>query len=718
MDTPIASGSHELCQLCRGINIVQLAATEGYPHHQTLRVWVDGAISCRLCALILYETRRNSNPDHVRGYSKVAEALEEEAFLQGHNLRLHWSKGSEMCRAMAVSSSGLSFTRGPRAEVGPGPFHLTSIEIFTDEDDPAATYGTPWWRELPRNTGCEASINLVRSWLAQCLHSHQREVVPLDTHGRALAACPTRVASTLYAAARLLLITPSHVLTIPSSEVTEPYATLSYSWGEGPQWPWGPHRIARESIDAMVRQGLCRKKLPKTISEAVCVTEKLGLRFLWVDALCILQDNKDFVIESLKMATIYAQALVNISAGHGTDSAAGLFNRCSRSQHHNFSVCIPVDFHLDGKFSRLYFCQRRESKPRWNDPALPASLNVEPDAYRAEVDRGPLAQRAWVCQERICSPRTIHFGATQLFWQCNQALRSEDNLGTVETKEPSWYPIDQWKSLFFPMDFESFTTVKNPITGEYQYSTVEDFTDDWRSAIVKVWTEDIIPKHYSHRALTKHSDKLLAIAGLAKRIWQKDASMRYVAGLWLDSSLPENLLWYASPGNRRITPYVAPSWSWASLVGRVTYHYSRHLGDNTISRCDVIDCWVATSDKTDQFSRVLDARLVLETTSLQGKAYQEGPKRKGANLVLDGLSELPVRYCYAYLDDEREDDLQVQALLLRADLESERWEVLLVRPVGGASQEFMRVGIGFITLDGREHGRTFPDLERKRWILV
>jgi hypothetical protein len=139
--------------------------------------------------------------------------------------------------------------------------------------------------------------------------------------------------------------------------------------------------------------------------------------------------------------------------------------------------------------------------------------------------------------------------------------------------------------------------------------------------------------------MTMHSDKLMAIAGLAKIIWQRDQSMRYVAGLWWVASLPSNLMWYASPGNRRITSYVAPSWSWASLVGRVEYHDAWYLGDDAISKCSVIDCRVATSDKNDQFSRVLDAELVLEKTSLQGKAYQEGPKRrKGTTLVLTAFA--------------------------------------------------------------------------------
>jgi hypothetical protein len=121
-------------------------------------------------------------------------------------------------------------------------------------------------------------------------------------------------------------------------------------------------------------------------------------------------------------------------------------------------------------------------------------------------------------------------------------------------------------------------------------------------------------------------------------------------------------------------------------------------------KCHVIDWWVATSNKNDQFSRVLNAKLVLETTSLHGRAYQEGSKCcTGATLMLDGVSELLRIWSYAILDDERDDVLQVQALLLQKDSVMMRWGVLLVRPVERGSQEFMRVGIGTLSFEGRLH---------------
>jgi hypothetical protein len=102
--------------------------------------------------------------------------------------------------------------------------------------------------------------------------------------------------------------------------------------------------------------------------------------------------------------------------------------------------------------------------------------------------------------------------------------------------------------------------------------------------------------------------------------------------------------------------------------------------------------------------------------SLQGKAYQEGSKRRtGATLMLDGVSELPRIWSYAILVDECDDDLQVQALFIHGDSVRMTWGVLLVRPTEGESQKFMRVGIGTIGFERILHlDKIYQDLEKKR----
>lgn len=113
-------------------------------------------------------------------------------------------------------------------------------------------------------------------------------------------------------------------------------------------------------------------------------------------------DKEDWLKESVKIAAIYSEALVNIAASGSAGSNAGLFNDRSRWRYHGSQALVHVESNVGGRQSSLYFFRRNADDYR-------------PDAYYDEVDEGPLAQRAWVCQERMSSPRTIHFGATQLF---------------------------------------------------------------------------------------------------------------------------------------------------------------------------------------------------------------------------------------------------------------------------------------------------------------
>ena len=66
--------------------------------------------------------------------------------------------------------------------------------------------------------------------------------------------------------------------------------------------------------------------IPKTFQDAVLITRKLGYRYLWIDSLCIIQDSaSDWQIESVKMADIYFNAVVNISADASPRSDSGIF---------------------------------------------------------------------------------------------------------------------------------------------------------------------------------------------------------------------------------------------------------------------------------------------------------------------------------------------------------------------------------------------------------
>ncbi|KUJ13921.1 HET-domain-containing protein, partial [Mollisia scopiformis] len=148
------------------------------------------------------------------------------------------------------------------------------------------------------------------------------------------------------------------------------YTTLSYCWGQCQTFV-----TTLENIEAMKKM-IPWDKLPRTIQDAILITRGLGIQYIWIDALCIIQDSpSDWAAESVKMAEIYGGAFVTISAALGPDVHYGL-TKCQVSQ----GLQVP----------------------------------------RFELQKNPLYSRAWSLQERMLSPRVLIFGIEGLYWECYQ----------------------------------------------------------------------------------------------------------------------------------------------------------------------------------------------------------------------------------------------------------------------------------------------------------
>jgi hypothetical protein len=153
--------------------------------------------------------------------------------------------------------------------------------------------------------------------------------------------------------------------------------------------------------------------------------------------------------------------------------------------------------------------------------------------------------RAWVCQERLLSPRIIHFGEGQLFWECNELKASEGFPGGIPTR----YETSTQRDLLY-----SITTQQEQ--NEY----------------LKVW--DSIVRRYTAGSLSYPSDKLIAVSALAKQISMTlPATEEYMAGLW-KSNLIDQLLWVPAPTAARSRHYRAPSWSWACMDGPISANFN------------------------------------------------------------------------------------------------------------------------------------------------
>lgn len=183
-------------------------------------------------------------------------------------------------------------------------------------------------------------------------------------------------------------------------------------------------------------------------------------------------------------------------------------------------------------------------KPDHTESAVLYIIPFRRDLWEHSVELSPLSRRAWVLQERLLSPRTLHYTKTQLFWECRESKACEYS--------PDPYPRIQTIPSEPPRHLDS----KHELAG----LNVEPLHRHWPEIIEK----------YTDTLLTKPEDKLVAISGLARQVYSitKD---KYCAGIWRED-LVLQLLWRLQrPQHKAELPYRAPSWSWASTEGKVEF---------------------------------------------------------------------------------------------------------------------------------------------------
>lgn len=285
------------------------------------------------------------------------------------------------------------------------------------------------------------------------------------------------------------------------------YTALSYSRERGIRGD-----LARSTISPGRSSSIDVATLPKVYHDAMSVTRNLGIRYLWIDALCIPSDDLgEYVRESSKFAAVYTSAYLTIAATGARDDSEGLFfQRTSRS------------------LVRL----AHEGPQNTTGTLLMHLLPLNKEVHRApyvEMKSEPLLNGVWAFQERVLAPRTIHFASDQIYFECMTHFVSEDGLLLNHRTHP--------------------TAKKLPPRGD-------------RSRALSRWFQTLWD--YGDCDPVKASDKLPAMGNIA-RAFQGILEDEYVAGLW-KKSLIEGLCWQ-SLKCKPVNEYRAPSWSWASVDG-------------------------------------------------------------------------------------------------------------------------------------------------------
>ncbi|RYP53734.1 hypothetical protein DL768_001334 [Monosporascus sp. mg162] len=511
---------------------------------------------------------------------------------------------------------------------------LTGVAFSVPAESPLAwKYAL---RPVERDSGSEKSLDVAVAWLERCVGTHER----CRRRGRLVAARDLDPED----APPLL---PSRVLDIGTGtdndntvirliDCTSPtglrghYACLSYCWGSTTTMT-----TIKESYVSRT-SGIPLSDLPATFRDAVVVARKLRLRYLWIDSLCIFQDDRDdWARESSRMANVYSGARVVIAANRARDSQTGIFHvREGELERPGAEIVIP-NFGKEGEeggervVAQLLY-------PGDERPWLGGFNTSE-----------PLAQRGWALQERVLARRVLHFNSRQMYFECDEGCVGEDGF-----REERRY-CDIYGSELEPGS--DSVGEKDERRGETNAAAGglgaggREGKGSGRRGHGNIWYQLLWA--YGGRKLTKETDKLPAMSGLAK-LMEKRYGAKYVAGLWSDS-LIEGLAWQGlgdhAPASK--SEYIGPSWSWASYNGIA----ATGLREGWCDMAEVQDWHVRVKNERNPYGEVADAWIRIRGPIADLRpSGKEDPTDHEVRLEKAGLTPLP-RMCTKYADPEDEE---------------------------------------------------------------
>lgn len=446
--------------------------------------------------------------------------------------------------------------------------------------------------EYNSSTGSPTNLDLGASWLHDCANYHEH-----CCHQPQLESIlPYRVLDLGFREI------PQNIFLSVGEDRVGSYAALSYCWGKpGSQ---RNYLTKKENLE-LQQKAVDESTFPKTFTDAVVVCRHLGIRYLWIDSLCIVQDCKsDWQTQSGRMGDIYSNASLTISAAVGEDSHAGLF--VERDPRKTYPCALNVQYPKeDGVLRKGAFLMCHD----WYMP--------EP-AY--------LDKRGWTFQEKYLSPRTLCFSQMGISWTCASKTASEGlPMGLIPLNNKS--------------DFDRY--IKMDATGSFSAQIHMRQRFYWWYQTMEI---------YSHRIFTNESDRLIALAGLAAKF--QTSGDEFLYGLW-KSDLAYGLAWRITAQNEESATDASltspiPSWSWASRPGKLIT-YAENEMEGRVMECNysITSEYVNGNSLSVTFFEVLCENPTPQATHL-------APSSTPLSLKLRGLIQtiIPAKSCLAYNSDD------------------------------------------------------------------
>jgi hypothetical protein len=440
-------------------------------------------------------------------------------------------------------------------------------------------------RKISPTAGTDECMDLANTWVSNCITNHPY--------------CP---ASSNNLPTRVIRVGSEHIDPVLHISGTDQgrYVTLSHCWGSS--------QLLTTTIATLEKrkQGVPMTSLPKTFQDAISTTRRLGLEYIWIDSLCIVQDSaEDWARESANMAAIYSGAVVCIAADAAQSSADGCFGPFLHGPRRNLSVAIPC-VNDQGLACEVYAreVQSRDNLSRHcehqSQDCAPLPLSLRGWVRKPPLQHNRFVHTAAHClwitltscstyfrqhfdslffgiadlsfalqasmlisevtcrvlQERLLAPRILHYGFHELSWECWTKLRCEC---TTEDRDITYDDLSKFAQYRVQMIGELSLTQSDSVASKNSEEPLTNYRGNWYRLV----------DNFTNLQLTYQSDRLAALSGLAEKF--HGASDEYICGLWRSDFL-YGLSWcvYHRPDTRksyRQETYQAPSWSWASVTG-------------------------------------------------------------------------------------------------------------------------------------------------------
>jgi hypothetical protein len=352
------------------------------------------------------------------------------------------------------------------------------------------------------------------------------------------------------------------------------YAALSYCWGNDQE-----SKTIRSRLEQRCK-GFPLAELPKTIQDAIITARILKLPFLWVDAICIVQDDQaDKEREMAIMDQIYSGALLTIVAARAEKANAGFLQQRDLEECYGTVCRVRYRERVDGE-ELLGFLAEKPLHITYDDP---------------------IDSRGWTFQERLRSFRTLRLGARQTVWECPYGIEVDGGDDSIRKSSWSTNAFSESKFTGAPTDRPYPYPLSDPDPNHK--IQLEEALATWQATI----------QEYSRRFLTKSTDRLPAFAALAKAFgtYLGLGPEQYLAGLWafdicmqLQWRRPRFALEHMLCNKRH-----GPTWSWASSEGAVSFDHPRDPGNSITLEVDYNKCQIEWKSPEFKYGEVLFGKL-------------------------------------------------------------------------------------------------------------